>query len=1385
MTTLLSEPGAAAQMAATQMEGLGNILENIKNKFEVLAITIGKAGFTNIFKSMALGFSDFLTQMEKFAQTAGGALTIQLIGLAGAFTVVGTAINILAPLLGKLGVAFETLKVASLSFITTPLGIAVLAIAAAVTTGMYAWDKYKISMDNAIKKQQEVVDSLGSTKTNFDIYNKAVETYGINSKEAGDAALELRKSILEVGKNSKNSEYFVREFGGSIDKTTGKIKYQKQFVEDLSKVLEEKLIQSYTNLSDKSLSLYNNKNGFANWLLDVERSYEALVVATKNGNSQAKAALADLDNAAKVIGNSWLDTTDAATVSSEEIKKFASEIVKLNGYAPEMEGAIVNHLLNVASAAKEAGKAQSTMGTQVAKVFADIRKENANVKLSDEESLKHKIDILDKGIIKVKEAYTEEIKQVEIARLAKLMQAGGSAEEIEKVEAEHQKNIIQLKNQEVSAELALIAEKQRSFLAVYKTQLSYVEDYYKYQFAILDTNNKTEEQANKDSLNRKLIDIEAHYKDAEQIKRFSTDVTIQSYKDELRLADDYYTQKANLVKKEYDARVLLAPVLKDTEKKTNAELKLLSEELVKKQTDNLNERKTKYVEVINAMRSLEKGLTDKIRDEINARRDHTASTEETIRNLKYKTMTDAQVQEAKLTEAMRLASEARKAMQAGEFELAKKKADEAKTAFADVAGGIDKQSMSASAYAKAIGNISGEIKSVNDTWDTASRGIVKTTQEQVDGAKNIAGNAVYEVDKLDKAIIKTNTNFDALGVKKVEVTVTDALEKLRAINANLETIKDKQIQITADKSALDQIVTDANGKLNEVQDKKVDLTVDAGLTMSPRQPLGQGLIELKEKLDTALTIDDSMTDITLKFRADGEGSPQALSTVFDSITNALSEIKRLLDEISKLPVELIVVIKDNAALMESIAGIGEALAALDKEWIATLHLDVFGLSELQSAWATWKNFIDSPPDIYREVVINEIHRVTEEKALGGKAGSSRNHANGDRLPGYGGGDIVDARLEPGEWVIRKEAVRKYGDDFMAMVNGMSFATGGSVAERIKQMTSAKKKRKTVSSLPARNKEVEKVEEIKEEVKTVERDYGKELRDVAEAKAEKKAKEEEEAKAAAEERKRVEAEKKRLAVEKAAEEGYLSQLTPSERAEHELSEAAKVDPDSAFKKASDDQRKIRLENEQRLVDEENALKESRLREEVEAAELKGYLDALSPEDKEEYYYNEKAKVDSKTAYDKSRKSQEAINLEDRRKAEEDRLQSIEDKKKEAEDLLKQKVEDAELEGYLSSLSKSELAEYYYNEKAKVDPKTAYDKARKDQLSKAEETIGTSSSDTSSLTEEEKANRPKNWKYFASGGYVSQDDDINWKKILTNLVIQSKKRENMQGYKRKKL
>lgn len=66
--------------------------------------------------------------------------------------------------------------------------------------------------------------------------------------------------------------------------------------------------------------------------------------------------------------------------------------------------------------------------------------------------------------------------------------------------------------------------------------------------------------------------------------------------------------------------------------------------------------------------------------------------------------------------------------------------------------------------------------------------------------------------------------------------------------------------------------------------------------------------------------------------------------------------------------------------------------------------------------------------------------------IGGAVPSARKYlAEGGGIPGFGGGDTVPALLEPGEFVLRKEAVSRYGLDQIAKLNKMGvqkLATGG-------------------------------------------------------------------------------------------------------------------------------------------------------------------------------------------------------------------------------------------------------------------------------------------------------------------------------------------------------
>ena len=72
-------------------------------------------------------------------------------------------------------------------------------------------------------------------------------------------------------------------------------------------------------------------------------------------------------------------------------------------------------------------------------------------------------------------------------------------------------------------------------------------------------------------------------------------------------------------------------------------------------------------------------------------------------------------------------------------------------------------------------------------------------------------------------------------------------------------------------------------------------------------------------------------------------------------------------------------------------------------------------------------------------IARRLEQLNKNRAAAGIPAEGK--ATGGPIPGYGGGDTVPTVLERGEWVIRKEAVRKYGDDFLHMLNASVIPTG--------------------------------------------------------------------------------------------------------------------------------------------------------------------------------------------------------------------------------------------------------------------------------------------------------------------------------------------------------
>jgi hypothetical protein len=105
-----------------------------------------------------------------------------------------------------------------------------------------------------------------------------------------------------------------------------------------------------------------------------------------------------------------------------------------------------------------------------------------------------------------------------------------------------------------------------------------------------------------------------------------------------------------------------------------------------------------------------------------------------------------------------------------------------------------------------------------------------------------------------------------------------------------------------------------------------------------------------------------------------------------------------------------------------------------QDWIANVKIKLDGVKEVD-------DLIKKLSSIDGKTTTHTVKVTTEETTIkksrwGGFVDGIKRFANGGSLSGYGGGDIVDAKLEPGEYVLRKEAVRNVGVGVLNAMNNL-------------------------------------------------------------------------------------------------------------------------------------------------------------------------------------------------------------------------------------------------------------------------------------------------------------------------------------------------------------
>ena len=172
-----------------------------------------------------------------------------------------------------------------------------------------------------------------------------------------------------------------------------------------------------------------------------------------------------------------------------------------------------------------------------------------------------------------------------------------------------------------------------------------------------------------------------------------------------------------------------------------------------------------------------------------------------------------------------------------------------------------------------------------------------------------------------------------------------------------------------------------------------------------------------------------------------------LDTAVDTAKDGIKKASGVMQEIIKANIkhskDMVEVYK------EKVNQINSLMKKLTQPGTKEIKLEV---PEYEKVWQQLQALTASATKYIHVKYVSDNAPAKSGEVEGHRYGGVVGYAFGGKLPGYGGGDIVPALLEPGEFVVRKESVKKYGLRLLSALNEMKlpvniipkFQTGGVV-----------------------------------------------------------------------------------------------------------------------------------------------------------------------------------------------------------------------------------------------------------------------------------------------------------------------------------------------------
>ena len=722
---------------------------------------------------------------------------------------------------------------AFLGLLLNPVVLALSAVTLAVIGTIAAFKNNEKALRTMAIENEKYSSSLASVQSKLEKYKKIVAENGVHSEKAKKAALSLRTGVSELGEAYEGIIPITDGFLSNVDATTGAIKNQEETVNNLSAELKSEFIQStlaavaaaekletktksgsfviriYETALAGVLDKFRQLKKVDAWLgkifgfkLDTDplmpdsldegiTEFKRLSKAAKDGSEKAAASVKVFQEGGKkildvLLQEEWMrenlkdltreqikeailgmaDLTDAQKISAAAAIEAGVELSKVIE-ATQAKSKKDKEMADISNAYKEFGL---TIGGTSKKLNVWMNKLKALTKITG----KHKASSSD--LVAAFRKVGNQVKSV--AGFAKFNEAMDTVRESGRLTTN---DLLQMDE---------ITKKVYDSIMVGATGMREVlnatlDEYYQRVGEKAKRDLETGSTELKKQYDDKVRFITKHYKLEDTILTLKHQAYVNYYSNLSALEEQHSIKAERNINAEFSRKKQALQYTITDETLLNTKIAELEKERLKLVIANFEERKTKYTSMIDELIKEEDKLTDKIKDEQEFRKDTEKTTDELVRNLKYKTITTQQKILAEEIRMREIHKKAKDAYFAKDFDKAKKLFAEEQKGYNAIANMLEKKGGSEAKYFNEINKYANKIKTIGKDILKVSEDEERSLATQKDNIVTLKKELETSAKEIEKSIEASNAQFDEL--------ITGSVKKIIKLNKNISDINDIDI----------------------------------------------------------------------------------------------------------------------------------------------------------------------------------------------------------------------------------------------------------------------------------------------------------------------------------------------------------------------------------------------------------------------------------------------------------------------------------------------------------------------------------------------------------------------------------------------------------------